>query len=93
MLMEYPFTENKITKNSFIRKFSSTIDESKLNWHMDKNDRSIFVISGEGWMFQRENDLPFLIEKGKAFHIRKNSWHRLIKGGGELVILIAENNL
>ena len=44
-------------------------------------------------MFQRENNLPFAMEKGKALHIRKNSWHRLIKGNGELIILIAEDNL
>lgn len=91
--MGHPFTESKLTKNSFIRKFSSTIDGDELNWHMDKNDRSIFVISGEGWMFQRENNLPFAMEKGRAFHIKKNSWHRLIKGSSELVILIAEDNL
>lgn len=91
--MGYPFVENKLTKNSFIRKFSSTIDGDELSWHMDKNDRAIFVISGEGWMFQKENNLPFLMEKGKAFQIRKNSWHRLIKGRGELIILITEDNL
>ena len=91
--MEYPFVENKITKNFFIRKFSSTIDNSELNWHMDNNDRSIFVISGEGWMFQEDNTLPVTIKRGSAFQIRKNSWHRLIKGNGELIILIAEDNL
>ena len=91
--MEYPFTENKITENSFIRKFSSDIDDSELNWHMDDEDRSIFVISGNGWMFQGDDALPYPINKGKAFQIRKNSWHRLIKGFGELRLLIVEGEL
>ena len=58
---------------------------------MDKNDRSIFVISRR-LDVSKKNNLPFAMEKGKAFHIEKIVGTD-IKGNSELVILIAEDNL
>ena len=31
------------------RDFMSTLIEEELNWHMDEEDRDVFVVEGDGW--------------------------------------------
>tara|TARA_B100000131_G_C18124083_1_gene614021 strand:- start:2754 stop:3104 length:351 start_codon:yes stop_codon:yes gene_type:complete len=73
-----------------VRRFSSTIDSDELIWHRDAEDRQIEVIAGDGWMIQYDNELPYALEGGKEYFIRKNSWHRVIRGNSDLVIKLTK---
>ena len=69
------------------RDFMSTLIEEELNWHMDKEDRDVFVVEGDGWYLQIENKLPCLMQKESIFKIPKETWHRIInKNGTKLII-------
>ena len=85
--MEFPFKE-KTQKNISIREFSSNVDSSELIWHKDKEDRIVEVIQNSNWMFQMDNELPKLL-KDKLF-IPKETYHRVIKGNGDLVVKITK---
>ena len=50
--MDFPFTEIQINEKTFIREFSSKVDEMELIWHRDKENRHIKVLEGNGWKFQ-----------------------------------------
>jgi len=60
-------------------------------WHRDHYDRTVRVIDGNGWQFQFDGCLPFLIRKGTTFRIERGVYHRLIKGVDELHINIIEH--
>ena len=51
-----PFKEKVIEETeTYIlvqRNFMSTLDSKELNWHMDKEDRDVCVIEGDGWYLQ-----------------------------------------
>ena len=69
------------------RDFMSTLIEEELNWHMDEEDREVFVVEGDGWYLQIENELPQLMQKESIFKIPKETWHRIInKNGTKLII-------
>ena len=69
------------------RDFMSTLIEEELNWHMDEEDREVFVVEGDGWYLQIENELPQLMQKESIFKIPKETWHRIInKNGTHLII-------
>lgn len=77
-----PFKEKIIEENeSYIlvnRFFLSTSIEEELNWHMDGEDRDVFVVEGEGWYIQIENEIPKLMQKQLIYKIPKYTWHRII---------------
>lgn len=75
---------------SFIRKFNITNSDDDLVWHRDKRDRLIRVIDGGGWEFQHDNQLPFVMEDGMEFYVKRETFHRVIKGVGDLIIEIIE---
>ena len=75
-----------------IREFSGDVEESELVWHRDKNSRKVTVLQGEGWKIQMDNLLPEELKKGNSYYIPKMEYHRLIKGKGNLIIQIQENN-
>ena len=85
--MEFPFKE-KTQKNISIREFSGNVDSSELIWHKDKEDRIVEVLQNSNWMFQMDNELPKLL-KDKLF-IPKETYHRVIKGNGDLVVKITK---
>ena len=89
-MKNYPFNEIQIDENTRIRRFSSNVPVDDLVWHRDKNDRIVEVISGEGWMFQRDNSVPKNLVEGEKISISKNEWHRVVKGEGDLVLKIIE---
>lgn len=60
-------------------------------WHRDAHDRVITVVEGNGWQFQVEGCLPFLLKRGLTFKIESGVYHRLIKGVDDLHIKIVEN--
>ena len=81
--------------NLFSKRITRIFDEETINdelvWHRDKKDRTIFVISGVNWKFQRDNELPFEMKPGHLLEIEKETYHRLHKGNGELIIEIEEH--
>ena len=89
--MVNPYTQ-VIEDKYIIREFSSDVDETELVWHRDKKTREVTVLQGEGWKLQMDNRLPLELEKGKLYSIPKMEYHRIIKGKGNLVIQIWENN-
>ncbi len=42
--------------------------------------REIEILEGEGWQFQLQDCLPWLLKEGMIFDIKKSEYHRLIKG-------------
>jgi len=69
-----------------IRTFSENVQEFELVWHRDKEDRIVVPLTTTDWKFQLDNDIPRTIEK--EIFIPKETYHRLIKGTGELKVRI-----
>ena len=63
-----------------IRTFDPTIEDAEFVWHRDMEDREVEILEGEGWQFQLQNCLPWLLKSGMIFDISKREYHRLIKG-------------
>lgn len=76
------------TDNSNIRTFSKDVNAMDLIWHMDDEDRNIEVLEGEGWKFQRDNELPLDLKEGIRIFIPQHQVHRVIKGTTDLKIQI-----
>lgn len=86
-----PYTDDFITENCWIRTFDPSITESEeYIWHRDYNDREVVVLSGEGWKFQFDNEIPFDINKGDKLLIPSMVYHRIVPGTTELRIRINE---
>ena len=86
--MDFPFKEQQVSPNKFIREFSADVDEVELIWHIDKEDRVISVIEGNGWKFQFDEQLPFEMMDDIDIVIPKGVIHRVIKGDGPLKIKV-----
>lgn len=67
-----------------IRQFDQNRDDAEYVWHRDNEDREIEILDGEGWQFQIDKCLPWLLKKGMIFDIKKEEYHRLIKGATPL---------
>ena len=87
--MNFPF-EQEIFEDKIVRTFHPDVDEEELKWHQDLKDRFVNVIEDGGWQFQMDNDLPIKLSENKKFNIPKNTWHRVIKGTGILIVEIKE---
>jgi quercetin dioxygenase-like cupin family protein len=85
-----PYINTPITPSSVIREFSSEVDLMELIWHQDKEDRTIEILEGEGWQFQRDNELPLALQKGDIIFIPEFQVHRVIKGNTDLKIKITK---
>lgn len=87
--MMKPYTEEK--KNDHIlREFSEDMDSRELVWHRDKKDRIVVPVECDGWKLQFDDEAPFELEKNKAVFIKAETFHRLHKGDGKLVVKIFE---
>ena len=84
--MSKPYTQVK-TKDYIIREFSSNTPSFELVWHRDKEDRIVQCLHDTDWKFQLDNQTPKRLSKNKLF-IPKETYHRLIKGTGDLVVKI-----
>ena len=71
-----------------VRTFSKNVNKLELVWHQDKEDRNIEILEGEGWSFQRDNELPITLKKGDRIFITANQIHRILKGDTDLKIKI-----
>lgn len=85
-----PYIQTDIGPNKFQRIFKEETNESEFVWHRDHFDRDVYVIESRGWKLQLDNKLPTLLTTGSKIFIPKNTYHRLIKGQGNLVITINE---
>jgi len=84
-----PYTETSLGQNQYIREFDSNVDNHELEWHLDKEDRLVEVVENNGgWEVQLDNNLPCLLEK--SIFIPKETYHRVIKGSGKLVVKITK---
>ncbi len=71
-----------------IRTFSKDVNPMELVWHQDKEDRNVEVLEGEGWQFQRDDELPLVMSKGDRIFITEGQIHRILKGTTDLKIKI-----
>lgn len=89
-MSKFPFSQIRLNENSFIRTFSSKVNPSELVWHRDKHERLVEVISGNDWKIQLENEVPKVLKEGDVFTITAERFHRLVRGHGDLVLIIKE---
>jgi hypothetical protein len=92
MVNNLPFDETILdtgVTNAVIRNYSSDFDDEEFKWHWDEEDRTIHPIEETDWMFQYDNQLPIQI-KGKI-EIKKGEWHRIIKGTGDLKLIVEKH--
>ena len=91
--MDFPFEDQQVSTNKFIREFTADVEEIELIWHRDREDRVVSVIEGNGWKFQFDEELPIKMRKGKSISILKGRLHRVIKGNGILKINLQKHAL
>lgn len=80
-----PYTDEDFS-DKIIRTFPNDTPEHLLKWHWDEEDREVFPLNKTDWKFQFDNKLPELINS--KLEIPKGVYHRLIKGTGDLQLLI-----
>jgi hypothetical protein len=79
--------EKPYIEDGDIRTFTQYVEAFELVWHRDKEDRHILPTHTTDWQFQLDNDIPRILGKDKLF-IPKETYHRLIKGTGDLSLKI-----
>jgi quercetin dioxygenase-like cupin family protein len=79
---------NPYTDENTTRTFSKDVDAMSLIWHTDQEDRTVTVLEGKGWQFQRDNELPLALTEGDNIFIPKDQIHRIIKGQTDLKLKI-----
>ena len=81
-----PYLEEK--KDGYlIREFSQDTPSFEFVWHRDREDRIVEAMHDTDWQFQLDNEFPVRLTKDKLF-IPKETYHRVIKGTGDLVVKI-----
>ena len=81
-----PYSELK--ENGYIiREFSQNTSSFEFVWHRDKEDRIVEAIGKTDWKFQLDNEVPKEINR---IFIPKETYHRLVKGTGNLKVRIKE---
>lgn len=80
------YIDNIISNTEIIRTFSESIDPIELMWHRDLETRRVISVSPSDWKIQLEDSLPNSLDQ--EIVILAGTWHRLIKGSGELTIKI-----
>jgi quercetin dioxygenase-like cupin family protein len=79
---------NPYTDENTTRTFSKDVDPMSLIWHTDQEDRTVTVLEGKGWQFQRDNELPLTLNEGDNIFIPMGQIHRIIKGQTDLKLKI-----
>ena len=85
-MINTPYTET-VTRDFVIREFSSNTSSFEFVWHRDKEDRVVQALHDTDWKFQLDNQTPQILSENKLF-IPKETYHRLIKGTGDLKVKI-----
>ena len=81
-----PYSQKK-EDGYIIREFSQDTPSFEFVWHRDKEDRWVECTHDTDWLFQLDNEVPQRLTKDKLF-IPKETYHRVIKGTGDLVVKI-----
>jgi hypothetical protein len=81
-----PYIDHTITNEWIIREFTENINPIELMWHRDDEDRLVESLNKTDWMIQLDNELPINITE--QIRIPRHTWHRLIKGSGNLTVKI-----
>ena len=84
--MNKPYKES-VTEDHVIREFSANTSTFEFVWHRDKEDRIVQAMHDTDWKFQLDNEVPQVLSENKLF-IPKETYHRLIKGNGDLKVKI-----
>jgi hypothetical protein len=90
--MSRPYTDIEKTDKYIIREFDDNIDPIELLWHRDLKSRTVTILEGQGWKFQKENELPLELNKGDVISIQAKEWHRIFIGKTTLKLKIEEYN-
>lgn len=85
-----PYTQFELPDGRSVRTFDASVADRELEWHMDHHDRQVRVLEGDGWKLQLQSGLPFDMSVDETYFIPRKSWHRVIKGAGNLKIEIKE---
>lgn len=88
-----PYKEEILSENRVIRTFNNDVEEGELTWHRDREDRLIFALNENDWLFQEDNCLPMPIKVNEPIIIESGVYHRIIKGSGDLDLDILKLNL
>lgn len=83
--MDFPFEEH-MENGYYIRTFHENVDDEELVWHRDREDRIVKSLGDTDWMIQMDNELPRPLTE--MVYIPKNTYHRVIKGTGDLKVRI-----
>jgi hypothetical protein len=87
MVKNLPFKEEQ-QEDYYIRTFSSVLNETELKWHFDEEDRVVICEHDTDWMFQMDNEIPIQIKKNTPIFIHEGTYHRIIKGTGDLTVKV-----
>jgi len=87
-MSDFPFKETHVEDNLYLREFEESVDVDDLEWHRDREDRIVEIVGDTDWQLQMDNELPKKMTD-KLF-IPKETWHRVIKGTGELKVKITK---
>jgi hypothetical protein len=82
-----PYQELR-TFDTILRKFKEDTPDSEFVWHRDRRDRKIQVLEDTDWQYQLEDEIPQQLKD--TIFIPKDTYHRLIKGKGNLDLRIIE---
>ena len=80
--------EKPYKEEGSLRTFSPDVFDYDQEWHVDFEDRKIIVLESNGWKLQFDNQVPQPLEKNQEIFIEKMTWHRIIKGEGQLIVKI-----
>jgi hypothetical protein len=89
-LVVTPYVDVPQSVHEFVRVFDHSVPATELVWHRDRKNRRIRVVRCEGWQLQFDNCLPQALVPGQQVEIGAKTWHRVIKGEGDLEIEITE---
>jgi len=90
MVVNKPYTDEKLNNWSFVRTFKHDVLTEELAWHRDEKGRYVEVLEGSGWEIQLDNKLPKRLHKGDKLHIPAKTFHRIKRGTTDLVLKIEE---
>ena len=86
------YSDKQLSHNKKRRVFNESVNSEELKWHKDEYDRTVLVESSDGWKLQMDEELPQDLKVGQKYVINKETYHRVIKGSGDLKIVIIEDN-
>jgi len=73
-----------------IRLFHPNSSSAELEWHVDFEDRQVKIIEAGGWSLQIDNGLPGMLSDDDSIFIPKFTWHRILKGRGNLILKVTK---